>query len=281
MSLESEVAALVGASNKLTASVDGKMKEIDKKVDEATASVPAVVRALSEQTFYVDRISGNDDNDGSESHPLKTVFRAINSSAPNSLLTIRLVQSGEHICEVPQETSHHNSAHNKTIQIEGNSSAYDSGSPSTLVFSATPWARDSNRARCNFFEGSTTRVSFNKLNIKLVNQTGVAFYDSSFGGVFTRGSVAGGSAADIFIGLSNCEIEAHGDIAFVTAYHGRLTVVARYTQIVGVDKTGYFVGGDLLKSILTSGIAISGFEDNTPAALFRYSIDSTAKALIS
>lgn len=64
MSLEQQVAALVDAANNLTGSVNGKMTQIDQKVDQATASVPDTIRTKSSQNFYIDAVSGDDSNTG-------------------------------------------------------------------------------------------------------------------------------------------------------------------------------------------------------------------------
>lgn len=64
MSLEVQIAALVAASNTLTGAINGKVSEINAKVKAATDSVPAVVRGLARQIFYIDAVGGDDNNDG-------------------------------------------------------------------------------------------------------------------------------------------------------------------------------------------------------------------------
>lgn len=84
MSLENQIANLVGAANNLTSEVAGKMRQIDNKVDAATLAVPNTIRKYSEQRFYIDAIDGDDSNDGSPGAPLKTIAavrgRTINGS---------------------------------------------------------------------------------------------------------------------------------------------------------------------------------------------------------
>ena len=88
MSLESTVSGLVQSTNRLTDEVSGKLKEIDEKVAEATASVPNTIRALSNQNIYIDAADGNDDNSGASGNPLKTIA-AVNGKIVNgSLITI-------------------------------------------------------------------------------------------------------------------------------------------------------------------------------------------------
>lgn len=76
MSLETQIAALVAASNSLTAAINGKVTEINAKVKTATDSVPAVIRSLSEQSFYIDAVNGLDTNTGGYAAPLKTAAEA-------------------------------------------------------------------------------------------------------------------------------------------------------------------------------------------------------------
>ncbi|WP_447529816.1 hypothetical protein [Vreelandella sp. TE19] len=77
MSLESQVAALVSAANKLTSEIAGKMKGIDQKVDQAVQVVPETVRSTMDMETYVHPTRGDDANDGSRSNPLKTVMAAL------------------------------------------------------------------------------------------------------------------------------------------------------------------------------------------------------------
>lgn len=79
MSLETQIAALVQASNQLTAAVDNKIGEIDKKVSDATEQVDLKIRQQFDVTFYVSA-AGDDLNDGlSAKAPLKTIASALSS----------------------------------------------------------------------------------------------------------------------------------------------------------------------------------------------------------
>ncbi|WP_110675330.1 hypothetical protein [Salinicola sp. RZ23] len=73
MSLMDEMKNVVTIGRELFTTVSGKMKEIDAKVDAATASVPNRIRELSIQSIYVDATDGNDENDGTVSSPRKTI----------------------------------------------------------------------------------------------------------------------------------------------------------------------------------------------------------------
>ncbi|MDX5979637.1 hypothetical protein [Vreelandella alkaliphila] len=83
MSLE-QIGGLVDAANRLTNEVSEKLSAIDEKVKQATDSVPGAMRALSQQTFYIDAEYGNDSGDGTEADPIKSINeingRAVNGS---------------------------------------------------------------------------------------------------------------------------------------------------------------------------------------------------------
>ena len=76
MSLETTIAALVTAANALTNEVSGKIADINKKVLAATDAVPALVRSLSSQNYYIDAVDGDDNNAGTLAKPLKTALAA-------------------------------------------------------------------------------------------------------------------------------------------------------------------------------------------------------------
>ncbi|EQB8931497.1 hypothetical protein ACYVMD_004572 [Vibrio parahaemolyticus] len=82
MSLEQQIAALVTASNNLTSAVNGKIDEIDKRMDQAeqefeeftTVDFPQRVQDAQTVMFFIDPVNGNDSNTGtSSSNAFKTV----------------------------------------------------------------------------------------------------------------------------------------------------------------------------------------------------------------
>lgn len=95
MSLEAQITALVEASNKLTSAVDGKIVEIDNKVDKATASVPSTIHSMSQGSYYVDCRNGLDSNDGTISRPFKNISAIVNKTIPGGRYYIYL-SAGEH-----------------------------------------------------------------------------------------------------------------------------------------------------------------------------------------
>lgn len=98
MSLEQQVAALVDAANNLTSSVNGKMVQIDQKVDEATASVPDILRSLAENTVCVDAVDGDDNaGTGRAVSPFRTISRAGEELVGGTFTRILLKEGQEHV----------------------------------------------------------------------------------------------------------------------------------------------------------------------------------------
>ena len=100
MSLESQIAALVSAANSLTSQVAGKMSQIDQKVDEATKSVPSIIRDLSEQFFYIDALNGDDTNVGTSTNaPLKTINGANGKAVNGARIRLYFKENQTHVVE--------------------------------------------------------------------------------------------------------------------------------------------------------------------------------------
>lgn len=97
MSLETQITALVAAANSLTGAVNGKIAEINTKVAAATDSVPAVVRGLANQSFFIDAIDGNDANTGTSVSPLKTASAASAKFVSGSQVTLYFKTKQTHV----------------------------------------------------------------------------------------------------------------------------------------------------------------------------------------
>lgn len=72
MSLESQIAELVGVNNKLVEYFNTKKAAIDAAVSAAVAAAPQITRVL-----YVDQAAGSDDNLGTTASPFRTIQRAV------------------------------------------------------------------------------------------------------------------------------------------------------------------------------------------------------------
>ena len=86
MSLESQIADLVSATNTLVTTFNTKKTSIDAAVAAAIAAVPAMVR-----TYYVDQIAGVDTNVGTQAAPLKTIEKALSNTPDGGLCTVVLM----------------------------------------------------------------------------------------------------------------------------------------------------------------------------------------------
>lgn len=100
MSLETTIASLVAAANALTNEVSGKIADINKKVLAATDAVPALVRSLASQTFYIDAVDGDDNNAGTSTKPLKTALAASNKVVSGSQVTLYFKTKQTHTVSV-------------------------------------------------------------------------------------------------------------------------------------------------------------------------------------
>ena len=101
MSLEQQIAALVDASNNLTTSVDNKIKDIDKKVDDVADSFSEAIRSSIGAVYWVDQQLGSDLNEGSQSKPLKTLKSAQLKMIPGGSYEVRLL--GDYALSVGKE----------------------------------------------------------------------------------------------------------------------------------------------------------------------------------
>ncbi|MFJ7790648.1 hypothetical protein [Pseudomonas sp. NPDC096925] len=88
MSLETEIAALVAANNKLIDYFSGKKTAIDAAVAAAIAAAPAIVRA-----YWVDPQLGDDANGlGTEASPFKTLQKAVDATPDGGRVTAWLAK---------------------------------------------------------------------------------------------------------------------------------------------------------------------------------------------
>ncbi|WP_408900121.1 hypothetical protein [Photobacterium piscicola] len=126
MSLEQQIGALVKASENLTGAVNGKIGEIDKKVDAAVKAIPEL-----HKTFYIDSVAGNDNALGTQSLPIKTIYEAVIRTPINGSVSIFLKKNQDHFMSgtVPQFTN----ATNKKIQL----AAYSAGSKPVIKMLTT------------------------------------------------------------------------------------------------------------------------------------------------
>lgn len=86
MSLESQIADLVSATNALLTNFNAKKASIDAAVAAAIAAVP-----INKKLLYVHQLNGLDTNDGSPLAPLKTIEKAIAITPVGGICSVRLL----------------------------------------------------------------------------------------------------------------------------------------------------------------------------------------------
>ncbi|MGN8248116.1 hypothetical protein [Pseudomonas sp. SMV7] len=85
MSLETEISGLTSTAKALIDIYAGKNAAIDKSVAAAVAAVPNM-----ERTWYVNQITGSDDNAGTAAAPLATIEKAMSSTPAGGTCNVRL-----------------------------------------------------------------------------------------------------------------------------------------------------------------------------------------------
>ena len=86
MSLESQIADLVSATNSLITNFNAKKASIDTAVAAAIGAVPNLVKS-----YYVDQVAGVDTNVGTQAAPLKTIEQALSNTPAGGLCTVILI----------------------------------------------------------------------------------------------------------------------------------------------------------------------------------------------
>lgn len=137
MSLESTIAGLVTASNKLTDAVNGKMGQIDLKVTAAVSAVPSQIISSMARSFLVDPVSGNDLNDGSSWEKAKKTIAGVVYSSPSGSINYIYLKPG-----VVHELTDDVDCANKVVYIIGNGFSYADPSTWSVIRSVPSVAPD-------------------------------------------------------------------------------------------------------------------------------------------
>ena len=85
MSLESQIADLVSATNNLIATFNTKKSGIDAAVAAAIAAIPT-----ASKNFYVNQLTGDDTAAGTAAAPLKTIEKAISNTPFGGVVSVYL-----------------------------------------------------------------------------------------------------------------------------------------------------------------------------------------------
>ncbi|NRD72695.1 hypothetical protein HQQ94_05415 [Shewanella sp. VB17] len=276
-----ETGALIESVNNMTATVTGKMGEIDKKVNHATESVPNAIRSMASVNFFVSNDGHDLTGNGSFNKPFKTILFAIKQAIPGSFVTINLFGNQEYICE---SNVHHNSSHGKNILI----TVYHANSEVvikpkiTFRMTKNPKGTWDDAYVCNYFEGEDFSLTIRDVDIihESIPTGGKPYYNHTFGGVVTRGTVNSGGL-NVTLRFVNCGL-ATGDHPFVTGLMGYLNV---HLRVVSISKGGTMdslfpkVNNNMAMIIGLQSVSISGFTSNLPDNVFSYDPTKAANVL--
>ncbi|EPP2530222.1 hypothetical protein ACUNME_003209 [Vibrio cholerae] len=94
MSVEEQLSNAVQACNNLTAAINGKVAQIDQKVDAATNAVPEKVQGYMEATVYV-KASGEDVSDPRNGWNYRTIKGAVEAFPAGSYIKV-VLEAGNH-----------------------------------------------------------------------------------------------------------------------------------------------------------------------------------------
>lgn len=237
MSLETQIASLVAAANSLTNAVNGKVAEIDAKMDAATRSVPAAIVAEMAKTLFVDANSGLDSAVGSQAAPLRTIEAAL-AKVPVGAIGIINLRRGQVHNIGGVVNGHKDNCGRKRL----NFNAYGAELEKPVIQQVLGLFASSGQYRGAAFEaGTEISIKFSNLKIKtgrLLEGTnlygGIDIGD--YGGFFTRSAGAAGGEGSINLNavFYNVDIDLE-DAPFVTTQSGFINFSFRDTNIV---KTG-------------------------------------------
>ncbi|MGQ7242817.1 hypothetical protein ACUN9V_05070 [Salinicola sp. V024] len=209
MSVMDEMKNVVTVGRELLSTVSGKMREIDDKVDEATASVPNTLRNMLDIQTFVDGISGDDKNSGElSSAPKKTLASALERGVSGCTHKIFLGEGQTYVVD-------------KSISFNNqNLMLYNSGNAGTL----------SSRAVV-YFKGSTDKTPFSWS----LTQGSLTFY-----GLVIRHPAADGIIPESASEISNALIRSVGAIVALDYRYNLATTVefgeSPYSILVTADR---------------------------------------------
>ena len=131
-----DTAALIESVNNMTATVAGKIGEMDNKVDTAITEITDTMTKNNVVIFYVDAESGNNANSGAESSPLQTFNEAVRRCPTGSTASIYLKRYQRHV-------------------FNGNATCY------ALLLSVNAWGINLDTSVVYHYDASTPVLEFN------------------------------------------------------------------------------------------------------------------------
>lgn len=281
MSVEEQLSNAVQACNNLATAVNDKVSQIDQKVNQATADVPAAIRKEVNKTFYIDSANGDDGNSGSQSYPLKTIDQAVSLSMAGGNVVLYLRRGQIH---TGPSTFSLQSAAGKISLVIG---AYGSEQSAPIVRPAKVYYLEQpGQTLATFARSSEARsinIAFRYVNVETLDLSDGEVNFGDYGAFFCRG----GGQEELFefnVAFYESTITIKDSYLF-GGYVGTVKLRLNKTNIVkaagaAVDKLfiGYQGRDNYPKIIDGSRVTVSGFSVQTMEHVF--CIDPAAKDAI-
>lgn len=273
MALETSIANLVEAANTLTAAVNGKIVQIDAKVDAATKSVPAAIVAEMYKTLYVDANSGIDTAVGNtQAAPLKTIEAALAKIPVGGIGVIYLRRAQVHTIG-GVVNNHKDNCGRKRI----NFNAYGAETEKPVIQQNLGLFASSGHYRGGAFEaGTEISLKFSNLKIKtgfLPNGGSLygGFDIADYGGFFTRtaGSAGGEGSINLNAVFYAVDIEIE-DAPFVTTNNGFVNLSLRECTVTRTGQASLICQSPAPKVLDMTNVKMTGFAQGaTVETLFK------------
>ncbi|MFR9656409.1 MAG: hypothetical protein SNF94_05425 [Rikenellaceae bacterium] len=195
MSVEEQLSNAVQACNNLTAAVNGKISQIDQKVNAATSAVPDKIKSSMDAKLYVDSVNGNDANDGlSQASPKRSILAAVDSVPRSSNLHVMLL--GQRVYEIDNDVS----CSGKLLIIESYGATW--GNPSTRsTIRAKQLTYLGEYKAGQFLTGFGSEIHINQVNLETVQFESVTPVYNDY-----RNSLFSGSSSSSQVWLYGCSV---------------------------------------------------------------------------
>lgn len=272
MTLETSIANLVEAANTLTAAVNGKVAQIDAKVDAATKAVPAAVVAEMSKTLYVDANAGIDTAVGTMAAPLKTIEAALAKIPAGAIGLIYLRKAQIH--SIGGVTpAHKDNCGRKRI----NFNAYGAETEKPVIQQVLGLFAQSGLYRGAAFEaGTEISIKFSNLKVKTgFLPNGGSLYGNfdigDYGGFFTRtaGSAGGEGSINLNAVFYAVDIEIE-DGPLVTTNNGFINLSLRDCTITRTGQASLICQSPTPKVLDMTNVKMTGFAQGaTVETLFK------------
>ncbi|HAS6505787.1 TPA: hypothetical protein GRR52_23695 [Vibrio parahaemolyticus] len=231
-----EIGALIESVNNMTATVAGKMEEIDQKVDNATSAVPDKIKSQMDSKIYVDNVNGDDANDGlTKSQPKQSIKAAIDSVPRGSSLLVLLL--GARVYEIENDVY----CAGKLIIIESDGAVWGDPVTRSTIRSKqiTNWGE---------YKGGQFQTGYGaEIHIHQVNLETVQFEVSKPGYNSYRNSLFSGSSSSAQVWMYGCGVtlnngplthqHPNGSFGKIDLYLNSVVIVINETPTIADGKS--------------------------------------------